>query len=311
MRRTLLDRDEVGAHGSVMAHFALSAGRSGDRAATLHYLRMYDAWIGRRPQADDPSRRGRPHEWKVDDDDIAARVEAAFLVGGALPAMRELWRWTPLGVRLAVGLKVVPRLIAAGRGDALLTFLKEGRLSRPWPLVLAVPLAQAGFAVPSDILLASLRRLRSQFIPGADLGYSRAAPAWEPEWIRTLIAACELAHARGCDDAIVAAAASKITKALENSRHGRVYTSDAVRIDGLMRLWLLAQSIAGDERKADNFVKYADGLEVKPVSEPPAKPKAGRRRAKPTIKGSSTTTKGNVYIVCSMSSFRSTRGALS
>jgi len=280
MRRTLLDRDEVGAHGSVMAHFALSAGRSGDRAATLHYLRVYDAWIGRRPQADSPSQRGRPDEWKVEDDDIAARVEAAFLVGGAQPAMHELWRWTPLGVRLAVGLKVVPRLIAAGRGDALLTFLKEGRLSNPWPLVLAVPLAQAGFAVSSDILLESLRRLRSAFIPGIDLDYSRAAPAWGPEWIRTLIAASELAHARGCDGAIVARAVSKITKALENSRQGRLYTSDAVRIDGLMRLWLLARSIAGDERKADNFVKYADGLEAKPVSEPPAKPKAGRKKGK-------------------------------
>ncbi|MBY5826578.1 ATP-binding protein [Rhizobium leguminosarum] len=280
MRRTLLDRDEVGAHGSVMAHFALSAGRSGDRAASLYYLRMYDAWIGRRPQTDNPSRRGRLEEWKVEDDDIAARVEAVFLVAGAHRAMHELWRWTPRRVRLVVGLKVVPRLIAAGRGDALLTFLEEGRLNKPWPLVLAVPLAQAGFAVPSDILLESLRRLRSAFISGIGSSYSHAPPEWEPEWIRTLISACELAHARGCDGAIVARAVSKITKALENSRQGRLYTSDAIRIDGLMRLWLLARSIAGDERKAGDLVKYADGLEAKPVSGPPAKPKVVRKKSR-------------------------------
>ena len=114
--RTLMDRDKVSQHGSVMAHCALTCSRSGDVNGTTSYLRKYEAWIRKRPTRKD-ERGYEEKEWHITDADVASRVEAVFRTFGPAAAYREVRSWTPHQVALRVGPGVVQALLAGGHAD--------------------------------------------------------------------------------------------------------------------------------------------------------------------------------------------------
>ncbi|RCS22102.1 hypothetical protein DUT91_20540 [Phyllobacterium salinisoli] len=172
LRRTLPDRDRAPSHGSVLAHCALSASLKDDRVGTLHYLRMYDAWVSKRPRRKDGEFQGRHVEWKIEDRDIAALVEAVFRIAGVDAAMRDLQRRRPPEVRLRVGLDVVSRLIADGHGQALLDFAAATSPLGPWRLLITVQLALSGHDIDHAQLTRDVGKLCAKFIPSHELGIS-------------------------------------------------------------------------------------------------------------------------------------------
>ncbi len=277
LRRTLLDRDRAPSHGSVLAHSALSASLKDDRVGTLHYLRMYDAWISKRPRRKDGEFQGRHVEWKIEDRDIAALIEAVFRIAGVDAAIRDLQRWTPPEVRLRVGLDVVSRLIADGHGQTLLEFAAAASPLGPWRLLITVQLALAGHDIDHVQLARDVGKLRAKFIPSHELGISYTSSSWFTEWLRLIVAATEILYVGGQADA-VRRTALKLLRVLTKDIIA-VRSSDASRVDAIMRLWMLQASLDGKPTTADAFLEYAHGIGAEGRSVP--KPSKGKRAKKP------------------------------
>ncbi|WP_065376949.1 hypothetical protein [Ensifer adhaerens] len=260
IRRTLLDRDRAHMHGSVLSHCALSASLKGDRTGVFHFLRMYDAWLAKRPRREDGYVRGSLNEhWKVDDNDIAACIEAVFRVAGANAANRELDRWSPRSARLRIALLVIPRLIADGYGQELMDFANAFSPRGPWRLLVTVPLALAGFDVDSRMLASDLGKLRKIFMPGRDLGSASASFSWTAEWLRLLLTAMEILFVAGGHAEVLQRAVGLLLRAVTNDV-AALYPSDPNRVDAVMRLWILRESVAGRTIDKQTFLAFANQI---------------------------------------------------
>lgn len=279
LRRTLLDRDRAPEHGSVLAHCALNASLKQDRVGTLHYLRMYDAWVNRRPRRKEGEFRGWNAEWKIDDRDIAATVEAVFRISGPQAAAREIHRWTPREVRLRVALQVVSRLVADGHGQTLLDFANSSSPRGPWRLLITVPLALAGFQIDAAQMARDIGVLRTRFIPAQDLGISSTSPSWAAEWMRVILTAIEILYAGGQHTDAVRKTCQKLISLLTQNVVG-LRASDASRVDALMRVWIVAQAVDGRPTEKAAFLDYADTIGAKPSARPkPAKRKGSKKQS--------------------------------
>jgi len=279
LRRTLLDRDRAPGHGSVLAHCALSASLEHDRVGTLHYLRMYEAWVDRRPRRKEGELRGWHAEWKIDDRDVAATVEAVFRISGPDAAIREIQRWTPYEVRLRVALEVVPRLVADGHGKALLDFANSTSPRGPWRLLITVPLALAGFQVDAAQLARDIGRLRARFIPSQDLGFSSTSPSWATQWTRVIVTAIEILYADGGHADTVRKTCQWLISLLTQNVTG-LRASDAARVDALMRLWIIGQTLGGKSTEKAAFFEYAHTIGAKAKARPnPVKRKGSKKQS--------------------------------
>lgn len=265
LRRTiLLDHDRVKDHGSFLAQDAVRAIRTGDRVTAREQLYFHEAWLRRRREIVKEELK----HWTITDRDISARVETILELAGPKAALDELMRWRPRDVSLRVAYILVPQLIAAGKVHHIKTLLKEYPPSGPWDLLLWVPLAMAGESVNRLGIEKSLRRIRRRFIP--DAGAFRIAygeDEWQKELLDIFITACELAFKLSLDSQAILGAVNRILEALEGKQKRRLYGSDAYRFDGLLRCWLLKETISGRSAKDEDFVAYVKTLNLEPKTE--------------------------------------------
>ena len=275
LRRTiLLDPDRVKEHGSFLAQDAVRASRSGDRVTAREQLYFHDAWLRRRREIVEKELK----HWPVTDLDISARVETILELAGPKTALDELGRWRPRNVSLRVAYILVPELIAAGKAHHIKALLRENPPPGPWDLLLWVPLAMAGESVNGLAVEKSLRRIRRRFIPDAGdflIGYGENE--WRRELLDTFIAACELAFMLCLDSQAILGAVDRILEVLEGKQKRRLFASDAYRIDGLFRCWLLRETISERTVKDADFIAYVNTLN--PHHEP-EKRRGGKRKKK-------------------------------
>ena len=211
LRRTiLLDPDRVEDQGSLLAQDAVRAIRSGDRTTAREQLFFHRAWLKRRSEVPNDELK----HWTVTDRDVSARVETILELAGPKAAIDELMSWKPRDVSLRVAFILVPQLIAAGKANHIKALLTRVCPSRPWDLLLWVPLAMAGESVDGPAIQESLKRLRRRFIPDAGaFGISYGDEGWQKTLLDTFITACELAFKLGLDSQTVLGALNRILEA--------------------------------------------------------------------------------------------------
>src|SRR5262249_7094724 len=135
MRLVLSDSDNAGKQGDVLAFDAARAARAGNRIEAREQLHYLDIWNDRRKLVDDR----KSHDWKIDDANLATRIEAIALLVGPGRAIRDLRRWTPNHVPLAVAMKLIPSLISRGNADIVVQALNDSLLLPAYQLLLIVP----------------------------------------------------------------------------------------------------------------------------------------------------------------------------
>ncbi len=275
LRRTiLLDPARVGEHGSFLAQDAVRAIRTGDRVTAREQLYFHEAWLERRRQI---AKEAHQQHWTVTDRDIAARVETILELAGPKAAFDELSRWHPRDVPLRVSFILVPQLIAAGKVSHVKQILKDCSPPAPWDLLLWVPLALAGESVDGSAIEKSLRRIRRCFIPNPGAFRMSSDSAWWKEHLLdTFITACELAFKLDLDSQTILSAINRTMEVLEGKEHRRLHGSEVNRLDGLLRCWLLKETLTGTTAKNENFIAYVKTFDPQPE---PAKP-GSRRKSK-------------------------------
>ncbi len=275
-RAILLDRERVEEHGSFLAQDAVRAIRTGNRVTAREQLYFYDAWLKRRQKVKEEELE---NGWAVTDLDISARVETILELAGPKTALRDLMGWSPRTVSLRVSYILVPQLIAAGKKHHLKALLDEGLLSGPWDLLLWVPLAMAGESVNGLTIEKSLRRIRRCFIPqvGAHRG-AYSEEGWQENLLDTFVTACELAFKLGVDKQAILKPVNLILEVLEGKQQRHLFASDVNRLNGLLRCWLLKETICGGSAKDDSFIAYVKTLKPEPKTKEQRNNKAQKKR---------------------------------
>jgi energy-coupling factor transporter ATP-binding protein EcfA2 len=249
-RTVLRNADDIEHHGRLLFHFLAADSRNGDGISVREGRRQLTAWLHRREQQRDDARNRHngpgSQAWPIEDEDIAAQTEAALRIEGPEEAIRTLNRWRPRSVALAVGLSLVPRLIASGDAAFVRRLLDEGAVTTPWDLLLLTPLGLAGEAVETGRLEEALGKLlRRRLIRPTALRNSSESGALT-SFLETILTACEMTLARGGNQEFVASVL-RAFEVDELRREDRIFTSQADAIDIALRAHALLQRLSERE----------------------------------------------------------------
>lgn len=255
-RLVLADSDNVRYQGSILAQDAARAARVGDRTTARERLIAHDAWLQRRNEM--MAGKGIHKEWIVTDDDIAARAEAIFRIVNAEYVLSELSRWSPKDIPIRVALRVIPTLVHNGQHERLQEVLNGNLLKEPWNLLLATPLAFAGFAVDAAILERSLARLRRAHIPNNAMYDTSASGSWKQQFFGVVLTACELATWSGVDNGVI----KRVLTILNQSLEKRFYVTQPQILDAAIRIWLLERFLDAGEISIDAYLTSVSSEEL-------------------------------------------------
>ena len=237
LRRLVLgDRSSVHLQGSVLAQDASRAAQAGDRVTARERLASYDAWLRRR-QTLPPDERG---VWRVSIEDIVARLDALLRIDGPKAALDDIATWRPRTISLQVGLKLLPRLIAAGDAHLVWHALDARLVGEPWTLLFSVPLALSGDTAAAATLEPSLRRLARRHLPRL-IWSGPDSDRWQGTLLQLLLTACELATNVGADRDVIL----RVLGLLRGKLDRRYLMSDPVALDGFLRSQLLELHLRG------------------------------------------------------------------
>lgn len=252
-RELLLDRDRIHRNGSLIIHDAARAARANIFSTAREQLARYDAWLERR-KGQENDERGK---WQVDGRDLAARLEVITTLDGPDKALADILRWKPRFLPLLVGTTLIPQLLASGQGAHVSAMAASPRARDPWSLALWVPLAMAGRLPSREQLNRALKAIRHRGIPNPAHFYSYAEENWQHNFFQHLLTACELAFITQADEG-ASSAIARLLIVLKSDRE--LYRSDFVRLDGLVRCWLLQRLLANEPHDQAAFVTYLEAL---------------------------------------------------
>jgi len=143
-------------------------------------------------------------------------------------------------------------------------------------MAVAVPLAMAGVDIPASLFSAALSRLRRPHVPNRELVNSSSQ--WASDWLRTLVLACEIALSKNVDRTIVLRGVETILASIMRGLRA-LSANDAIRVDAVLRLWLLRSHLLGETVTAKAFIEYVRAI-TEPSVAPPPKTKGRRSRKK-------------------------------
>jgi hypothetical protein len=272
VRLVLSDSDRTKSQGPVLVQDAARAARGGNTIEAREQLHYYHQWLERRKRAPDDQRGG----WKVEVDDIVARIETIALLDGPAAAYQDLMRWKPPRVRIQVALKLVPQLIARGNAAIVQKALEDALLQPAWKTLLIVPLALSGATIEAKYLERALGALRRPLIAPLDgIGYVSPRERWIPELHELIVTACELGFSIGISHKAIRNAL-KLVAEFDGKFDKKSSSFDADSLDILLRAWLLRSALDDVKTSAKDFLNFIDPEAVKKVAKKPTK----RRRAK-------------------------------
>lgn len=276
VRLVLSDSDRTKGQGRVLIQDAARAARAGKDIQAREQLYYYDEWLERRKRVPDEDREG----WKVETEDLIARIEAIALLEGPARAYQDLMRWKPPQVRIQIALRLIPQLIARGNADIVQKALDDGLLPWGWQILLLVPLALSGAAIQAKDLERALLGLRRVLIPHLDgIGYVSDHERWTTELHGLVITACEIGFSMGVSDAAIRKAL-KLIADFDAKFDKQSHSFDADILDLLLRAWLLRRTLDNQPVSADEFLKFVDPEGKKPKAKSPRK-KRRHAKAKP------------------------------
>ncbi len=270
VRLVLSDRDTYPEQGSVLLQDAARAAHVNDFVTARERLHAYVHWLRRRKDANAEQR----HRWTIETDDLVARSEAIALVAGPQVCRDDLFRWRPVPLRLQVGLKLIPRLIARGRSDLVRKAYEDQLVAKPWSLVLHVPLILAGIAASQDHLEQELSSLDQASVPDLRGHHSFGENNWEFPFLETIVTACEIGFAAGIRKSVLETALKLILD--HRSAPSRSFNrTDVQAIDIALRAWLLLGRLTNHDRN-----NTAASAFLREDNAPPPPKQRGRKKKK-------------------------------
>ncbi len=279
VRLVLSDRDTYPEQGSVLLQDAARAAHANDSVTARERLHAYDHWLRRRKEANAEPQ----HRWTIEIDDLVARSEAIALMAGPQICRDDLFRWRPVQLRLQVGLKLIPTLIARGRGELVRKAYEDHLVAKPWSLVLLVPLILAGHSVPKDYLEQELSALRRASVPDLRGHDGFGDNNWQLPYLETIVTACEIGFAAGVRKSVLENAL-KLLLEHRRSPSRRFNRTDVQAIDIALRTWLLLRHLTNQNRDS----KTANAFLREDNAPPPPKRRGRKKRNAPHTGGSET-----------------------
>jgi hypothetical protein len=185
--------------------------------------------------------------------DVAATVEATFLIEGPRSGLQSLLRWTPRVVALRAANIFVPRLLARGRVDLVTPLLEDPSIPSLFKALVAVPLARAGHLVGAETfrqILEDPRLPRLLQMKKMHFGYQRED---QYDFADTFTCACELSVKHWADQPFFTAVLDRLAAA-ESWRTARLYDHDTDLLDIMVRAYCLSCSIKGREPEVSDFL---------------------------------------------------------
>ena len=128
-----------------------------------------------------------------------------------------------------------------------------------------------------DQLAQDLGPLRTKFIPAQELGISYAAPSWAAEWLRVILSAMEILYVTGGHIDVLRRTSQNLLQALSRNLT-ELRSSDAARVDAMMRLWTLRATVEGQATTKEAFFEFAHAIGQATRPKPKPKPKANKRK---------------------------------
>src|SRR5262249_24817893 len=136
----------------------------------------------------------------------------------------DLFRWRPIRLRLQVGSKLIPQMIARGRADLVIEACEQRLVPRPWRLMLLVPLALAG-KLPSNVDWAEeLDALCVSSVPDFRDNREFSERSSKLSFLETILVACEISYASGVAKSRLEAALELVLKHRASPRRALTYT---------------------------------------------------------------------------------------
>lgn len=256
-RRVLLDKKRIKFHGSLIAELMLQSALKRQSTAVRSYSRQFRAWLDRR-ELEASSRQNEPEfdrdrRWDISVRDVAATVEATFLIEGPRSGLQSLLRWTPRVVALRAANIFVPRLLARGRVDLVTPLLEDPSIPSLFKALVAVPLARAGHLVGAETfrqILEDPKLPRLLHMKKMHFGYQRED---QYDFADTFTCACELSVKRWADRPFFTTVLDRLA-ATESRRTARLYDHDADLLNLMVRAYCLSCSIKGREPDVSDFL---------------------------------------------------------
>ena len=261
-RAILRDASEIERHGTLLFHFLAADARSKDSVSVREGRRQLRGWLQRRYQDREDQRSGQTHPhvepWPISIDDIASETEAILRLEGAQAAVASLRRWRPSYLALEVEAKLAAELIARGDSALLLHALETSVIDSPWDLFVLVPLAVAGEPVDFALVERSLSNLsRRGLIRPALLRDNLTARDFYPQFLDTIVTACELLFSRGGSKSLINDVLELFTSD-QFRREDQLFTFQANTIDLGLRAYLLSRKISESSASVDGFLIAAN-----------------------------------------------------
>jgi hypothetical protein len=261
-RMILRDPSQIGNHGSLLFHFMAADSAKGNGIAVREGSRQVRAWLDRRKQEAEGERAKNPESardpWPVDFYDVAAETEASLRVDGPRAAVSALNRWRPRSIRLSVALSLAPRLVAAGDCELIERCVDEGIVSKPWDLLLLVPLALAG----REVRLSSLRSSLATLLRRGLIRVDSLRERWQEEnldadYLETVVTACEILAFRGGDRKGVVVSILERFADPGFRRTDKLHISQGTLIDLSLRAHSLLERFNGRQSSVESFLLEA------------------------------------------------------
>jgi hypothetical protein len=273
VRLVLSDADSAKRQGRILVQDAVRAARTGNKIQAREQLHYYDEWLTRRNRVPTNERGG----WSIGTGDIVAYSECVALLEGAAATFDDLKRWKSKSLRLSVGLRLVPRLIACGNTDVIERALQEHALPRMWEILLLVPLALSGATIDASRLEKSLSGLNRALSRSFNRDRSGDhEDNWKSGIRSLLITACEIGFSRGMSEVTIRQVLT-LAANLDVPTEIPYNASEIGSLDIPIRAWSLRQLLNGAKSSSDDFL---NAIDPPPPPQPAANKKTPVKRKK-------------------------------
>jgi len=256
-RMILWDADEIENHGRLLFQLLAHDARQGDGISVREGYRQLRAWMQRRSDSYHEQKEKhpqvRPQGWRIEDDDIAAEIEAVLRIEDPSHAINQLLNWSPRDVPLRVALLLSFQLITSGETGLIEQCLNEPKIRPPWDLFLLTPLALAGKDIKLGLLETDLRIfLRYGLIRVDKLKNNWPEDDITSDYLEMILTACEVFLARGGDNATIIPVLKKFVDS-ELRRYDLLNKSQAQIIDLSMRAFTILERLEDRKPTLDSY----------------------------------------------------------
>ena len=256
-RMILRDADEIENHGRLLFHLMALDSRKGDGISVREEYRQIRAWMKRRADSYNEQKENHPHfqpeGWPIEDNDIAAEIEAVLRIEGPQRAVEQLFRWTPRWLAPRVALHLCYQLITLGEISLIEHCIEEKSVHSPWDLFLLIPLALAGKDVKLSQIEIGLRSLlRRRLIRFDKKRSSLSKDNASAEYLEIILTACEIVIARGGNHSLIKPVLEQFADR-ELRRRDQLYTSNSLIIDLSLRAFSLLERLEGRKISLETY----------------------------------------------------------